>query len=155
MERKERKRKGRTCHFKQKKRKGKVSIVCLKVFVFTYRSAIEHEKKGYAENFEQGHVMEKNLIAMAREVEKLRAEVANVEKRAQPTGTINAGPWHLNILLIFVALCYPLMPHFDSTFLNNAIRLPKSIFAVTVMYYFVLYAFCILHCSSFCYITKF
>ncbi|RWW04888.1 hypothetical protein GW17_00031859 [Ensete ventricosum] len=35
------------------------------------------------ENYEQGQVMEKNLISMAREVEKLRAEVANAEKRAR------------------------------------------------------------------------
>ncbi|KAJ6819766.1 protein FLX-like 1 [Iris pallida] len=47
------------------------------------RQAIEFEKKGYAENYEQGQVMEKNLISMAREVEKLRAEVANADKRAR------------------------------------------------------------------------
>lgn len=48
-----------------------------------YRAAIEYEKKGYAENYEQGQMMEKKLILMAREVEKLRAEVANAEKRAR------------------------------------------------------------------------
>ncbi|XP_074567724.1 protein FLX-like 1 isoform X1 [Curcuma longa] len=47
------------------------------------RAAIEYEKKGYAENYEQGQVMEKNLISIAREVEKLRAEVANAEKRTR------------------------------------------------------------------------
>lgn len=47
------------------------------------RAGIEYEKKGYAESYEQGQVMEKNLISMAREVEKLRAEVANAEKRAR------------------------------------------------------------------------
>ncbi|PON98547.1 Protein FLX-like [Trema orientale] len=47
------------------------------------RAAIEYEKKGYAENYEHGQVMEKKLIAMAREFEKLRAEMANAEKRAR------------------------------------------------------------------------
>ncbi|XAR68199.1 hypothetical protein NMG60_11003249 [Bertholletia excelsa] len=47
------------------------------------RAAIEYEKKGYAENYEHGQVMEKKLISMARELEKLRAEMANVEKRAR------------------------------------------------------------------------
>ncbi|XP_023524782.1 protein FLX-like 1 isoform X1 [Cucurbita pepo subsp. pepo] len=46
------------------------------------RVAIEYEKKGYAENYEHGQVMEKKLVSMARELEKLRAEVANAEKRA-------------------------------------------------------------------------
>ncbi|KAH0459294.1 hypothetical protein IEQ34_012108 [Dendrobium chrysotoxum] len=48
-----------------------------------YRDAIEHEKKGYADNYEQGQLIEKKLILMAREVEKLRPEVANAEKRAR------------------------------------------------------------------------
>ncbi|CAN0891213.1 Protein FLX-like 1 [Linum grandiflorum] len=46
------------------------------------RAAIEYEKKGYAENFEHGKVMENKLVAMARELEKLHAEIANAEKRA-------------------------------------------------------------------------
>lgn len=49
------------------------------------RAAIEYEKKGYAENYEHGQVMEKKLISMARELEKLRAEMANAEKRARAT----------------------------------------------------------------------
>lgn len=55
------------------------------------RAAIEYEKKGYAENYEQGQVMEKNLISIAREVEKLRAEVANAEKRARAATAAAAG----------------------------------------------------------------
>ncbi|KAJ1434419.1 protein FLX-like 1 [Sesbania bispinosa] len=47
------------------------------------RAAIEYEKKGFAENYEHGQLMEKKLIAMAREMEKLRAEIANAEKRAR------------------------------------------------------------------------
>lgn len=46
------------------------------------RAAIEHEKKAFAESFEHGKVMESNLVTMAREMEKLRAELANAEKRA-------------------------------------------------------------------------
>ncbi|TVU38987.1 hypothetical protein EJB05_12385, partial [Eragrostis curvula] len=46
------------------------------------RSSIELEKKGYAENYEQGQEMQRNLISVASEVEKLRAEVANAEKRS-------------------------------------------------------------------------
>ncbi|KAK6934108.1 hypothetical protein RJ641_034263 [Dillenia turbinata] len=52
------------------------------------RAAIEYEKKGYAENYEHGKVMENNLISMARELEKLRAEFANVEKRARAAAAV-------------------------------------------------------------------
>lgn len=52
------------------------------------RAAIEYEKKGYAENYEHGQVMEKNLISMARELEKLRAEIANTEKRARASAAV-------------------------------------------------------------------
>ncbi|TKW34912.1 hypothetical protein SEVIR_2G337800v4 [Setaria viridis] len=47
------------------------------------RSGIELEKKGYAESYEQGQEMQKNLISVASEVEKLRAEVANAESRSR------------------------------------------------------------------------
>lgn len=67
------------------------------------RAAIEYEKKGYAENYEQGQVMEKNLITMAREVEKLRAEVANAEKRARAAAAAgNQGIKTLNLFLCFI-----------------------------------------------------
>ncbi|KAL5564107.1 hypothetical protein UlMin_027271 [Ulmus minor] len=46
------------------------------------RAAIEYEKKGYAENYEHGQMMEKKLILMARELEKLHAEMANTDNRA-------------------------------------------------------------------------
>ncbi|KAG6790358.1 hypothetical protein POTOM_006511 [Populus tomentosa] len=52
------------------------------------RAAIEYEKKGYAENYEHGVVMEKKLVGMAREMEKLRAEIANAEKRARAAAAI-------------------------------------------------------------------
>ncbi|KAL6840687.1 hypothetical protein ACP4OV_029551 [Aristida adscensionis] len=47
------------------------------------RSGIELEKKGYAENYEQGQEMQKNLISVASEVEQLRAEAANAQKRSR------------------------------------------------------------------------
>ncbi|KAL4294027.1 hypothetical protein AHAS_Ahas18G0187000 [Arachis hypogaea] len=53
-------------------------------------AAIEYEKKGFAENYEHGQVMEKKLISMAREMEKLRAEIANAEKRQRAAA--NPGP---------------------------------------------------------------
>nr|ADE76422.1 unknown [Picea sitchensis] len=52
------------------------------------RTAIEYEKKARADQLEQGQAMEKNLISMAREVEKLRAELANADKR----GRVAANP---------------------------------------------------------------
>ena len=61
----------------------KKEIRLLTSLVKFIREGIEQEKKGYAENYEQGQVMEKNLISMAREFEKLRAEIANAEKRAR------------------------------------------------------------------------
>uniref|UniRef100_A0A1J3CD27 Protein FLX-like 1 n=1 Tax=Noccaea caerulescens TaxID=107243 RepID=A0A1J3CD27_NOCCA len=52
------------------------------------RAAIDYEKKGYAENYEHGKIMEQKLVAMARELEKLRAEIANSENRAHATGPV-------------------------------------------------------------------
>ncbi|KAG6481542.1 hypothetical protein ZIOFF_058146 [Zingiber officinale] len=47
------------------------------------RAAIEFEKKAHADNLGQSQIMENNMISMVREVEKLRAELANIEKRAR------------------------------------------------------------------------
>ncbi|KAK6927144.1 hypothetical protein RJ641_008863 [Dillenia turbinata] len=47
------------------------------------RAAVEHEKKTQLANLEQGRLMEKNMGYMVREMEKLRAELANAEKRAR------------------------------------------------------------------------
>lgn len=56
--------------------------------LFVCRAAIEYEKKGYAENYEHGQVMENKLVSMARELEKLRAEIANAEKRARAAAAV-------------------------------------------------------------------
>ncbi|KAK3019333.1 hypothetical protein RJ639_003864 [Escallonia herrerae] len=47
------------------------------------RAAIEYEKKTQASNLEQSQAMDKSMVSMAREIEKLRAELANAEKRAR------------------------------------------------------------------------
>ncbi|KAK4744281.1 hypothetical protein SAY87_010593 [Trapa incisa] len=67
----------------------KVDIENMKQEVQRVRTAIEHEKKGSAENYEHGQVMEQKLITMARELEKLRAEIANAEKRARIVAAAN------------------------------------------------------------------
>ncbi|XP_042494917.1 protein FLX-like 3 [Macadamia integrifolia] len=51
------------------------------------RTAFEYEKKANAEQMEQKQAMEKNLVSMAREIEKLRAEHLAVEKRARGLGS--------------------------------------------------------------------
>lgn len=47
------------------------------------RMACEQERKASTEHLEQRQAMERNVFSMAREVEKLRAELANAESRAQ------------------------------------------------------------------------
>ncbi|KAK4479889.1 hypothetical protein RD792_015433, partial [Penstemon davidsonii] len=50
------------------------------------RRAYEYEKKGNEELVEQNRSMESNLISMAREIEKLRAEQASTDRRARGVG---------------------------------------------------------------------
>ncbi|MCL7028716.1 hypothetical protein MKW94_018084 [Papaver nudicaule] len=70
----------------------KAEIENMKQELERVRTATESEKKEHAQNFEHGQAMEKNLITMAREVEKLRAEMANAEKRARASAAVgNAG----------------------------------------------------------------
>lgn len=66
----------------------KAEIEGLKQDLQRARAAIEYEKKGYAENYEHGQMMEKKLVLMARELEKLRAEMANAEKRARAAAAV-------------------------------------------------------------------
>lgn len=54
------------------------------------RTAIEFEKKENVELMEQRQVMEKNLVSMAREVEKLRAELAAGDGRMWSAGNPSA-----------------------------------------------------------------
>lgn len=71
-----------------------VCIGCILTFLnlLVRRAAIEYEKKGYAENYEHGQMMEKKLVAMSRELEKLRAEIANAEKRARAAAAAASVP---------------------------------------------------------------
>lgn len=47
------------------------------------RTAYEYEKKANTEQMEQRQAMEKNLVSMARELEKLRTEL---ERRSRGAG---------------------------------------------------------------------
>ncbi|KAL3636943.1 hypothetical protein CASFOL_019242 [Castilleja foliolosa] len=71
--------------------KVKADIEGLKHELERVRAAIEHEKKSFAESFDQGKVMEGNLVTMSREMEKLRGELANVEKRGHAAVAAAAG----------------------------------------------------------------
>ncbi|XP_073062156.1 protein FLX-like 1 isoform X2 [Primulina eburnea] len=51
------------------------------------RSAIEYERKMRAKNYLLSEVMEKHMISMAHEAEKLRSELANAERRAMAAVT--------------------------------------------------------------------
>ncbi|KAL6984958.1 hypothetical protein U1Q18_018339 [Sarracenia purpurea var. burkii] len=57
------------------------------------RNTFEYEKGLNMDKVEQMQAMEKNLVGMAREVEKLRAEVLNVEKRARAPNPYGGGPY--------------------------------------------------------------
>ncbi|KAM1082005.1 hypothetical protein ACFXTH_020796 [Malus domestica] len=50
------------------------------------RRAYEFERKANEEQVEQKQAMEKNLVSMARDIEKLRAEQLNADRRAQGLG---------------------------------------------------------------------
>ncbi|CAA2955375.1 Hypothetical predicted protein [Olea europaea subsp. europaea] len=52
------------------------------------RAVVEYEKKGFADSFEHGKMMENKLISMARELVKLHAEMTNAEKRACAAVTV-------------------------------------------------------------------
>lgn len=67
------------------------------------RTAHEYEMKASAEQMEQKQAMEKNLVSMAREIEKLRAEL---EKRGRGPGKA------------FVKT-YRILLHDSSTFIKN------------------------------------
>ncbi|KAK7276050.1 hypothetical protein RIF29_17181 [Crotalaria pallida] len=61
------------------------------------RNAIELEKRMHASNLEHRRVMDNNMIIMTHEVEKLRFELANAEKRARAAAAANLSPgYHSN-----------------------------------------------------------
>lgn len=73
-----------------------------------FRNAFEYEKKANADQLEQRQVMEKNLVEMSRDIEKLRAEAANVDKRPRVHPGIISGLTSANVatlqMLIFLRL---------------------------------------------------
>lgn len=56
--------------------------------IFAGRMSIDYEKKGNFELMEQRQSMEKNLVSMAREIEKLRGNLANPEGRPWDLGKV-------------------------------------------------------------------
>ncbi|KAK9756764.1 hypothetical protein RND81_01G119700 [Saponaria officinalis] len=58
------------------------------------RAAIEFENKTRAANLEQYQAMERNMISMKNEIEKLRDELAHAQKRANVATTAVANPSH-------------------------------------------------------------
>lgn len=71
------------------------------IFYFLFhRTAVDYEKKGNIELMEQRQAMEKNLVSMAREVEKLRAELASTD--ARPWGAGISGLIYLTLITLFI-----------------------------------------------------
>ncbi|PWA64142.1 hypothetical protein CTI12_AA347900 [Artemisia annua] len=60
----------------------RVEIDALRKEVQKGRAAVEYEKKVYASNIEQGKAMEKMMISLSQEMERLKAELAEADKRA-------------------------------------------------------------------------
>lgn len=70
------------------------------------RTALEYEKKGNAELVEQRQAMEKNLVSMARELEKLRADLASGEARNWGAGNLFLLPLLMCFVFHFVRFLY-------------------------------------------------
>lgn len=66
---------------------GMTCILQYKSLVF-FRSAFEYEKKGNLDLMEQRQIMEKNLVSMAREIEKLRADLVTFDGRPRAAGNL-------------------------------------------------------------------
>lgn len=54
------------------------------------RAAVEFEKKAHADNLQQSKAMEKNMISVASEIERLRGELVNAQKRVTAVTTAAA-----------------------------------------------------------------
>lgn len=57
------------------------------VFFDLSRAALEREKKTQVSNLEQAKVMEKHMLSLNHEIEKLRVELANAERRSRAAAT--------------------------------------------------------------------
>lgn len=72
--------------------------------LYLNRAAIEYEKRTRAGNLEQSEAMEKGMVAMSQEIEKLQAELANAEKRARAAAAVTSPckpAFHLFIIAIW------------------------------------------------------
>ena len=67
-----------------------------------FRRAYDYEKKAKEEQLEMKQSMEKNLISMAREIEKLKIEQLNTERRARELGELSLS---LSLSLILSLAC--------------------------------------------------
>lgn len=56
------------------------------------RAAVDFEKKAHSDNLEQSKAMEKNMIAVASEIERLRGELLNAEKGTTAVNSAAAVP---------------------------------------------------------------
>lgn len=65
------------------------------------RAAIEYEKKTHAHNLELRQAMEKHMMAMAKEIETLRAELDDAEKRARAAAAAAAANPSNEISILF------------------------------------------------------
>lgn len=108
--------------------KSLIPILCKVPFIWTClssdplyenRAAIEYEKKVYAANIEQGQAMEKSMMSMAREIEKLQEELVNADKKAMAVATAAAtntpgnllafwNNFHTKIIYLPISFCYNL-----------------------------------------------
>ncbi|PIM97661.1 hypothetical protein CDL12_29863 [Handroanthus impetiginosus] len=59
------------------------------------RAAVEYERKMHSRNFKLSEAMEKHMISMACEAEKLRSELANAGKAMAAATAANSGPGHV------------------------------------------------------------
>lgn len=75
--------------------------------IFFSRAAVDYEKKANIELMEQRQAMEKNLVSMAREVEKLRAELTNFDGRPWGAGMSCMSWMFLKRCLILLAFLLP------------------------------------------------
>jgi hypothetical protein len=71
------------------------------------RAAVDFEKKAHSDNLEQSKAMEKNMIAVASEIERLRGELLNAEKgtvAVNPAAAVPNSGIILNLLQVYYHL---------------------------------------------------
>ncbi|XP_027332396.1 protein FLX-like 1 isoform X2 [Abrus precatorius] len=108
----------------------KADIDAMRLEIQRGRNAIDFENKIHVSNLEHRRAMDNNMIIMAREVEKLRAKLANVEKRARAamTAAANTNPGYPanfdNPEVGYGGIAYP--PDSYSLHQNNARRINNS-----------------------------